>query len=293
MKKFAPFLIIIAGICWGAIGIFVRKLNSFGIQSLEIVDVRAIVSAFLIGVLLLVYNKKLLYIHPRHLWTVFGTGVAGIIFFNLCYFSTIKASSLSVAAVLLYTAPIFVMLLSSLLFKERITKKKVFCLGLSLIGCVMVSGIFDGTATLDGKGFVVGLGAGLGYALYTIFTRYALIYGEHPLTIQFYTFLFGAIGGYFISDIEIIKLSVMTYGSGPIVFILGIGIFCTAIPNVLYNYGLKYVDNGTTSIMASVEPAMAIIFGIIFFHEIPSPVAAIGMIFSLTSIILINRNKKN
>lgn len=292
MKKYAGLLIIIAGTCWGAIGIFIRKLNSFGIESMQIVEIRAIVALLFVSAVVISYDRKLLKIQLRHIWCFLGTGIVGIILFNLCYFMTIEASSLSVAAVLLYTAPIFVMIFSAVLFKEKITGIKMISLLMAFTGCVLVSGIFDGSAILTAKGFAIGLCAGLGYAFYTIFNRYALNYGYNPLTVQFYTFLSAIIAGAFFTDFRQISDVVQTQGIIAVAVIAGIGLLCTAIPNVLYTSGLKYIDNGRTSVMASIEPVMAIVFGILLFHEIPTPLAAVGMLLSLCAIILVNLNKE-
>lgn len=292
MKKYAPLLIIFAGACWGALGIFVRDLNGYGIESMEIVESRSLVATAVFGLTVLLRDYKLFRIRLAHLWCFFGTGVIGITMFNFCYFQTIKASSLSVAAVLLYTAPIFVMLFSAVLFKERITKRKLISLLLAFAGCMLVSGIFDGSAVLRASGILVGLCAGVGYALYTVFARYALNYGYHPLTVQFYTFLLSLISGAFITDFQIIGNAVSVNGLPVILAILGISIVSTVIPNLAYTFGMQYVDNGRTSVMASIEPVMAIVFGIFLFQEIPTPVAAAGMCLSVSAIVLINTEKK-
>lgn len=292
MKKYASLLILTAGACWGALGIFVRNLNAFGIESMEIVEIRSLVCTVIIGAAVLIRGKALLRINPRHLWCFFGTGVIGITFFNFCYFTTIKASSLSVAAVLLYTAPVFVMIFSAVLFKERVTLRKIVSLVLAFTGCMLVSGVFDGSAVLNTKGLLIGLCAGIGYACYTVFLRYAVNYGYHPLTAQFYTFLIAAVAGAFLTDFQVVAEGVSRGGMTPVLLFLGIGLVSTALPNVLYNTGMKYIDNGKTSVMASVEPVMAIIFGIAFFGEMPTLTAAFGMMLSVTAIILVNTEKK-
>lgn len=292
MKKYASLLIILAGTCWGSMGVFVRILNGFGVDSMQIVESRCIVAACIIGVIILFYDRSLFKINLRHWWCFFGTGIIGITFFNLCYYITIKASSMAVAAVLLYTAPIFVMIFSAVLFKEAITRRKIIALGLTFVGCAMVSGIFDGNISLTGMGFAIGICAGVGYALYTVFARFALNKGYQPLTVQFYTFLFGAVGGGFVTDFGQISSSVSTYGIAVVLAIFGISCLCTALPNVVYTFGMQHVDNGKTSVMASIEPVVAIILGILMFREIPSAVAACGMVLSLSGIILVNREEK-
>ena len=109
--------IIIAGSLWGAMGIFVRGLASCGLSSLEICFVRMSVSIILLAAYFLAFNRDALRIKLKDIWCFVGTGVFSLTFFGYCYFTTIQMTSMSVAAVLLYTSPIFVLLMSALLFK--------------------------------------------------------------------------------------------------------------------------------------------------------------------------------
>lgn len=289
MKKYAALMILLAGSCWGSIGIFVRYITEYGLDTLNIVEMRMVFSAPVLALMILSKDKSMFKLKLKHLWCFLGTGLIGMVFFNFCYMSTIKASSLSVAAVLLYTAPIFVMMFSALFFGEKITKKKLIALVLVLGGCCMVSGIFDGSTVLTVKGLIIGLGAGLGYGLNTIFQRFALNYGYHPLTIQFYTFVFAALGGLAVTDVTVSANAIAASGLPLVLLLVAIALVATVAPNVLYGSGLKYLENGKTSILASVEPVMALVFGIIVFHEIPSILAFIGMGVMLGGIYLINR----
>ena len=117
MKKFAPILILIAGVLWGSMGLFVRTLNAQGLASMEIVGLRATVTVVALFLFLLLFDRKLFKICWKDLWCFLGTGICSIVFFNFCYFKAITLTSLSVAAILLYTAPAIVMVLSYFLFQ--------------------------------------------------------------------------------------------------------------------------------------------------------------------------------
>ena len=177
-----------------------RLLDEKGLTSEQALEVCLIFSALVSLVALAIYDRRLLKISWRGSWCFIGAGVIGILFLNLCYYTTIKLTSLSVAAVLLFTAPIFVTLLSCLLFKERITRRKVIALTCAVVGCVLVSGVLTGDEALSFLGVLTGIGAGLGYALYSIFSRYALLRGYHPFTTTVWTFIAGAVAGAFITD---------------------------------------------------------------------------------------------
>lgn len=290
MKKAAPIMIILAGMLWGSMGIFVRKLNAAGLHSMEIVSLRSVVTAVVMGIFLLCYRKEMFRIRIKDIWCFIGTGVFSIVFFNFCYFKTMTLASLSVAAVLLYTAPSFVMVMSFFLFGEKFTKTKVVALLLALAGCVLVTGILSDTQSLTMAGILTGLGAGLGYALYSIFCRYALERGYHTFTILFYTFLLAAIGGIPLTDWKQVA-DVALFDLSGVGFSIVFALVSTVLPYLLYTAGLKFVENGRASILASIEPVVATVFGVLLFHEKMTLMGLAGMILVLVSIVICNRKR--
>lgn len=292
MKKFAPLLILIAGVLWGSMGLFVRTLNGQGLASMEIVGLRAAVTTVALFLFLLLFDRKLFHIRLKDLWCFLGTGICSIVFFNFCYFKAITMTSLSVAAILLYTAPAIVMVLSYFLFREKLTKRKLLALGMTFIGCVLVTGILSETGSVSAGGILVGMGAGLGYALYSIFSRYALEKGYASLTITFFTFLIAAIASCFLTDMGKVA-QVATDGAGNLLFCLAFGVLCTVAPYLTYTLGLQYVENGKASIIASIEPVTATLLGVILFHENLTFSGALGIVLVLVALVLCNDSKAN
>lgn len=285
MKKPAPIFVLLAGILWGMMGIYVRRLNAAGFTTIEIVAVRSVVTALLLFLVLFFYNWKMLKICIRDIWCFAGTGILSIVFFNYCYFKAITMTSLSVAAVLLYTAPAIVMILSAVFFHEKITAVKLIALVATFIGCVLVTGLVGSTESLNAAGILVGLGAGLGYALYSIFSRFALERGYHSLTISFYTFVFASIGVLPLADVQKI------YGAcvediGMLGFYLVFALVSTVIPYILYTLGLTALENSKASIIASVEPVAATVLGIVLFHEKMTVNIVTGIVLVLGAIVI-------
>ena len=134
--------IVTAAALWGCIGMFLKLLTAAGLSSMEGVAVRSLAACLLYGGFLLVTDPKALRIHPKDWYYFFGTGVCSLLFFNWCYFNAISRSSMSVAAVLLYTAPVFVTLMSALFFHEAITPVKLIALAVTFAGCALVTGLF-------------------------------------------------------------------------------------------------------------------------------------------------------
>ena len=181
--KVAPLYIILAGCLWGSMGLFVRRLGFMGLDSMGIVELRSILAVILLFAVTALRSPNQLKVTKHNLISLASSGIFSIIFFNYCYFSTIRLLNLSAAAILLYTAPIFVMLLSILLFHETLTVRKVLALCMAFAGCCLVSGIASASQRLSLQGILLGLGSGFGYALYSIFSRVSLNQGLGSVTI--------------------------------------------------------------------------------------------------------------
>ena len=277
-------MIVTAGAVWGTIGLFVRNLSAAGLQSMEIAAIRCTVTCVVMLALLAIVNPKLLKVRLRDVWCFLGTGICSIVLFTWCYFTCMTLSSLSVAAVLLYTAPIFVMLMAAVFFRERITRVKVIALVCAFAGCVLVSGVGGNVTPLA---VITGLGAGFGYALYSIFGTFALR-RYATLTVIAYTFLIASIGCVLLCDLGAIGAYVQAAPLPNIAYMILFGVVSCVIPYLLYTKGLEKVEAGKASILASVEPVVATLVGVIVFREALTVSNACGVLLVLTAIVLLN-----
>lgn len=293
-QRFAPLFILFAGCCWGSMGIFVRHFNGWGMFSIQIATVRTIGAVAVFALVILVKDRSLFKIKLKDLWCFVGAGFLGVVLFNLCYFNTIAASSLSIAAILLYTAPIFVMLFSVPLFGEKLTGRKLVALALAFGGCIPVSGILtSGAAGIPLKVFVIGILAGIGYAFFTIFSKYAVERGYTAMTTTFYTFVSALVPCVFLADFGQISDAVKAGGTSVISAILACALITIVIPNLSYLQGLQYVETSKASIMASIEPVMATLFGLVLFSERPTIWGFAGMCLVVAAIVLLNLKTKH
>ena len=288
MKTKAYLYIIASAVFWGLIGLFVRTLAAQGFTSMQIVSIRAVVSALLMIPILLKMGTHHFKINLKTILPLVGMGVVSLTFSNFCYFNCIELSSLAVAALLLYTAPIFVMLMSLALFGESFNFAKGFALGATFLGCAFVTGAFDSEVSLSLAGLLFGLGSGIGYALYSIFGKYA-IRNYSTLTITTYAFIFASISSIplanFTSDLKYFDITTIWAA-------LGLAALSTVIPYLLYTRGLEEVEAGRASILATVEPLVAAAVGIAIFSEPVTLHKLIGTLLICSSIILLNMPKK-
>ena len=288
MEKKAYLYIITAASLWGCIGVFLKLLTAAGLSSMEGVAVRGTVSALLYGLFLACTDRQALRIDPRHWYYFFGTGVCSLLFFNWCYFNAISRSSMSVAAVLLYTSPVFVTLMSALCFREKITSLKVGALALTFAGCVLVTGLLPlGQQSVNLPTILFGLGSGFGYALYSIFRKFALE-KYSASTVTFYTCLFSAAFSLPLSGLH--RGLALLADWRAVVGGLGIGVVCCILPYLLYTEGLRYAEAGKAAILATAEPFVAALLGILVYHEAVTPFKLLGMAAIFGAILLLNRS---
>lgn len=291
MKNIAPILVIIAGFCWGIIGIFSKKLSESGFNPIQITETRCLITATVLLIYLLISDRKKLIINIKDIWLFFGTGILSIAFFNICYFTAIEASSLSSAAILLYTAPFFVLILSAIFFKERLSLKKITALIIAFIGCSLAVGLAGGE-TITAKGLIYGILSGIGYGLYSIFSRIALK-KYHTLTITVYTFITASIALLPFCNIGIM-INSLSKNPNCILFAAALALISTLTPFLCYTKGLSEMDTGTAAIIAYLEPLVATTCGILLFKEEINVLKITGISLILLSIIILNfrRNVK-
>lgn len=284
MKRYLPFLyILLAGILWGVIGLFNRNLTASGFSPQSIVFVRNFGGMLVLGLVFLIFDRSVFRIRPKHLPYFFGTGVISVLLFTLCYFTCQQMCSLATAAILLYTAPTFVVILSALLWKDKITKQKLIALVVTFLGCTFVTGVWGGGLAITPLGFLLGIGSGFFYGLYSIFARYALAHYK-PFTVTFYTFLFAGISALFV-----VRPNELTAAAQPsvLLLILDLVIVSTVLPYLFYTKGLAQVDSGKASILASIEPVVAALTGIIVFGEPMGITVLLGLACILLSVYIL------
>lgn len=283
-------LIIVAGLFWGSMGIFVHHLNDLGFSSIQVACLRLTTAGILFALILLIKDRKGFKIKARDIPLFLALGLVSILFFTCCYFTAIRLMTMSTAAILLYTSPIWVMILAIIFLKEKITLQKIIALILAFAGCVLVSG-FGGNITV--VGILVGLGSGLGYGLYSIFGTFALK-KYSPYTVTCYTFLIAGLGSIFVANpVDLFaKISAVENKVSFTGFVLLTAIVTAVIPFLLYTLGLNMTTAGKAAVLATVEPAAATLFGFFVMKETVGPVAICGIILVFAAIIVLSVKKK-
>jgi len=180
MKKISVLMILIAGLSWGSSCLFVDTFTSMGFSSIQCTSIRLIFSLPFFHLILLSSGVKNYKLSFKSLIIFICSGFFSVLAMCACYYFAIANTSAAVAAVLLDTAPVFVMIMSAIFFKEKITLKKAIVLIITVIGTALASGIVGG---IKGSviGVAIGLLSGFTYALYSILTPFALKEKNSPM----------------------------------------------------------------------------------------------------------------
>ena len=283
-------LIIVAGLFWGSMGIFVRHLNDLGFTSIQVACLRLTMAGILFAIILLIKDPKGFKIKVQDIPLFLALGLVSILFFTCCYFTAIRLMTMSTAAILLYTSPIWVMVLAIIFLKEKITVQKIIALVLAFAGCVLVSG-FGGKVTLFG--ILVGLGSGLGYGLYSIFGTFALK-KYSTFTVTCYTFIIAGFGSIFVANpVDLAnKISAADNKLSLFGFVLLTSVVTAVIPFLLYTLGLNRTTAGKAAVLATVEPAAATVFGFFVMGETIGPAAIAGIFLVFAAIVVLSIRKQ-
>lgn len=288
-RNIGPALIVLAGCFWGSMGIFVRRLTEYGFSSIQIVTLRVTLAALFFCLILFVKDRGGFRIAPKDIPLFLGLGLGSILFFTVCYFTAITIMPLSTAAILLYTSPIWIMLMSVVFFREKLNGRKLIALALAFAGCVLVSGISGEGITF--KGLLIGLGSGIGYGLYSILGTVALR-RYSPFTVTAYTFLTAAAGSWVIcrpADM-MSKCAAAPDHASLFLFCCATALVTAVIPFLSYTLGLRTVEASRAGILATVEPMVATLFGIFVFSEPLTVLSGLGILLILAAVVILNLN---
>lgn len=275
----------------GPVGIFVRRLTDFGMNNLTILFTRTAVASAILFLVLLIMDRDLLKLRLKDFWIFAGSGIVAVLGLNYCYTESVNNVSLSLAAVLLSLSPVFVMLIAAVLFKEKITRVKVISTIAAIAGCFLVSGLIEKSAmNWSAYGIMIGALSAFFYALYSIISKIAMERGYNAFTITFYSLFFVALVLIPFTDFGTVTAFAAEAPVKNGLFMLLHALCANVFPYGTYTLALRYVDAGKVSILAAgAEPSAAMIFGILFFGEIPSVLMVAGLVITIAALYYLCR----
>lgn len=258
------FVILFSAILMGTISIFVRNTGS---DPIFVAFIRlSFATIFLLP--FLIFAKDSFRITKLHF---------ALAFFNLLtivsYINAIQRIEAGTAALLLYTAPIYV-LIFAVLRGEQIEKKTLISLPMGLFGLYLMLSPY---AELN-LGLISGIVSGASYAVVFALTKKAKDFSSFQIT--FFNVLLGSM--------MLLPYSMLNFSEFSVLWAIGLGLIPTAIPFTLFIYGVKRVKLQKAPIIALIEPVCAILVGFLYFGEILDAFQIIGgiLVIIATSIVL-------
>ena len=286
-------MVLIAGMLWGTIGFFATLLSQLGMEAGPVAFFRVLSATIVLAIILLVKGKgtSLFAISKRGLFSCMLVGFISQALYNVCYMHAIEQGGMATAAVFLYTSPIYVAILSRILFKEPLTSNKIMAIVINIIGCIItVTGGDFSTMKVSLFGLVMGILAGFTYALLPILSRTGAD-KEDPYTAAFYGQAFGALLLFFL--IRPYNGVGAEFNVQMLLVLIGFGIVPSAMGYIVYYTGIsKVTETSRIPVLASVETVVAAIVGLIAFGQSLSLMKILGIILVLLSIAVMNKKQK-
>ncbi len=293
MKRLYLILPILAGLMFGSSGVFVRTLTQNGIDSTTLLFLRFSIAIIPLLIAISLMDKKLFKINLKDLPLIIACAMC-IVGLNICYNESMNTIPLSLAAVLLSLAPIYVLIFAYILFGEKITSKKIICIILAIFGCLLMTGVLEtNLSSIPTCGILFGIGAGLFWAIYLMASKKSIENGMHTFTILFYAIIIISIALIPFTSFNQVSTFVAINPTLTIIFLIIHSTFSFAMPYILSTVSLNYIDSGISSIiMSGAEPLAALIFGSIIYSEIPTLIMLCGFVLTIISMMILSRSDR-
>ena len=267
----ARVMMAFASFVFGTLALFTRNI---AVASSELALYRAVLASLLLGGYLLLSRQKIAFASIRKQLPLLLLSGAAMGFNWILLFEAYRYTTVSVATLSYYFAPVIVTVACPILFRERLTKKQILCFVMSTLGLVLITGIGDLSAgSSHGKGILFGLGAACLYATVVLLNKFIRDVGDIPRCLF-----------QFLSAILVLTPYVAaTSGFHPEVLngtgwlcLLVVGLFHTGITYCLYFSALKDLSGQEVSILSYVDPLVAVLISVLVLGESITPIQLLG-----------------
>lgn len=283
MQKKAVIHVILSMILWGTIGIFRRYID---LSSSLLAFARGIVGALFLYVFLKMRKYNMPKIQSKkQVWLLILSGaLMGLNW--LCLFEAYNYTSVATATLCYYMQPIMIVLVSPVLFKEKLTSKKLLCVAVALLGMVFVSGVLE-TQVGGFLGIVLGLLAAVLYGIVVIMNKFIMDVDSYQKTMIQLVSAACIMIPYMIitSDTIVISMDVVS-----ILMLLIVCIVHTGIAYALYFGAIPHMKTQTVALLSYLDPVVAILLSAIVLQEPLTTLGIIGAICILGSTIVSERD---
>lgn len=282
------YLLVLTAAClWATIGLFYRALaGNYGLSQQAIVAFRAGIAALALVIGLGFIRPALLRIRRRDAGFFLAFGVVGVAGFYLAYIGAITTGSVAQAAVLLYTAPIWIALWATIHDRERIERRRILALVLAILGCALVAQAYDPSRLrLNAVALLYGLLSGLGYAAYSLWSAAGTRRGYDAWTVVLYSLGIGAVALFALTPPSETLRALRMPAAWPL--LIGVGVVPSLLAPICFTLGLQNVRTSSASILATIEPVVAAVLAWSVLGESLAPLQLAGGVCVLLAVLLL------
>jgi len=276
-----PGAVILSAVLFGTMPLMAKRAFALGSNAYTTAFGRFATGAVIAGVAILLHPKQTIRINKKQF--------RALLLLSLFYaatpvllYSSYQSIDSGLASMLHFTYPIAVMLLSAILFRERVGRRELLCAILCMSGVLL---LYTPGSKTDVTGMVIAALSGLVYAGYFVALGKSGLKGLSVLTMTFWLSL--------LSAAEIFAFSLCT---GNLALdlpkevwlpYLGLGLFATVLALALFQIGVFLCGPVKASLLSTFEPLTGVVIGILVFHETLTVKSACGLLLILLAVILL------
>ncbi len=282
-------LVLLAAALWATLGlIFKQLLDVYALPGLTVSFLRAALGGGAILAGLAVWQRSALQVARPDVLFLLGFGTLGVAAFFVVYVKAVDLAGVTVAVILLYTAPAWVALFSALFLNEPLNLVKMICIAMSMIGCALVARVYRLDSVHNAGGLLAGIASGITYALYSVFIKAGV--RRYPMwTVLGYGYTIGAV---LLVPFQSAQALIALGQPGVWLWLLLLVAGPTIGSGACFAAGLRYVPASNASVVATVEPLIAAGLAHLFLHEQLEPAQLLGGGLILAAVIWLAQSER-
>jgi DME family drug/metabolite transporter len=286
-KQVGYIQIILSGVFFGFLGLFGKTAFQKNIFPGELLGLRFLTSAILLGIFLAVFQKNAFKMSLKNSLISLSLGVFGYAVFSSCYFLALKGVSASLTVLLLYTYPVLVSIGAKFFFKEEIGPKGILALFLSTLGLIfLVWGEWEVSGAIY---LAYGFASAFFYAIYILISR-KVLEDISFMGSSFYVQLGAGLALCLINFKNLERPLGIITSNTPL--IIGMAVVCSLFPLTLFLAGLQKVPPSQASILSTTEPISGVVIASVFLGERMGLIQIAGGLLVLAGMILVSMKSK-
>ncbi len=279
--------ISLASVLWGTMGVLAKLSFNFGIHPTTLIALRLVTSFAILSVALILVKRDSLRIYKVDIISLLALGILATALQRIAYFYAVDLTTVTVAAILFYTYPIFVTLSAVIFLHEKVSSRLLVPIVLTFLGAALVVRIYDtSSVSANLQGIVFGLLSSLLFALYFLMTK------RLRRKYSGWTIILCGDGIGALVLLPVIALATSEIAVFPLqlwLLILAIALVPSLLAYILFSHGLKHVKASKGSILSVIEPLSAALFSLIILGESFEMLQILGVILALVGVVLLLR----